>query len=163
WISNAGIADFYVVFCCYPEGGDKAFVALVVEAGNQGMAIGERVEITAPHPLGTLRLKDCRVSANGVVGDVGKGLRVALGVLDVFRPSVGAAALGFARRALDEAIAFAKQRKVFGQKLSDTQITQAKIAEMATAIDASALLVYRAAWRRDSGQERITREAAMAK
>ena len=163
WISNAGIADFYVVFCRFPEAGEKGYVALIVDANTSGMTITKRIAITAAHPLGTVTFQDCRVPGTALVGEPGRGLRAALGVLDVFRPSVGAAALGFARRALDEAAAFAKERTVFGQKLAAMQMTQAKIAEMAMAIDASALLIYRAAWLRDRGQERITREAAMAK
>lgn len=163
WISNAGIAGFYVVFCRWPEGGDKSFVALVVDADAPGLRVGSNIDVLAPHPLGTLTFSGCRVPASAVVGEAGKGMRVALGTLDVFRTTVGAAALGFARRALDEAVAHAKARQAFGQPLTAFQLTQARIAEMATAIDAAALLVYRAAWTRDRGAERITREAAMAK
>lgn len=163
WISNAGIAAHYVVFCKFPEGGAKSYIALLVEAGNPGLRTTKRIDIIAPHPLGTIRLKDCHVGADAVVGEPGQGLKVALGTLDVFRSTVGAAALGFARRALDEAITHTASRKAFGQPLSDFQMTQARIADMATAIDASALLVYRAAWTRDHGAPRITREAAMAK
>jgi acyl-CoA dehydrogenase len=163
WISNAGIANFYTVFCRYPAGGENSFIALVVDAKNPGMKVSERITVIAPHPLGTLQFEDCRVSADAVVGTAGKGMGVALGTLDIFRPTVGAAALGFSRRALDESIAWTKNRKAFGQKLSDFQLTKAKLAEMALAIDASALLVYRAAWTRDIGADRIPREAAMAK
>jgi alkylation response protein AidB-like acyl-CoA dehydrogenase len=163
WISNAGIADQYVVFARFPEAGERSFIALVVKATDPGFSVSERIEVIAPHPLGTLRFNDCRVPADRVVGEPGKGMRVALGTLDVFRSTVGAAALGFARRALDEAVGFAKSRKVAGGILADQQLTQAKLADMALAIDASALLIYRAAWTRDSGAERITREAAMAK
>lgn len=163
WISNAGIADFYTVFCRFPEGGDKSFIALVVEANNPGMKVAKRITVMAPHPLGTLEFKDCRVDADALVGTAGKGMGVALGTLDVFRSTVGAAALGFARRALDESVEWTKNRQAFGQKLSDFQITKAKLADMALAIDASALLVYRAAWARDTGADRIPREAAMAK
>jgi acyl-CoA dehydrogenase len=163
WISNAGIADQYVVFARFPEAGERSYIALVVKVTDPGFSVSERIEVIAPHPLGTLRFTDCRVPADRVVGEPGKGMRVALGTLDVFRSTVGAAALGFARRALDEAVAFAKSRKVAGGMLADQQLTQAKLAEMALAIDASALLIYRAAWTRDSGAERITREAAMAK
>ena len=116
-----------------------------------------------PHPLGTLRFTGCRVPAGRVVGEPGRGLRVALGTLDVFRSTVGAAALGLARRALDEALAHAATRKLFGKSLDEFQLTQARIAQMATEIDASALLVYRAAWTRDNGAARVTKEAAMAK
>jgi acyl-CoA dehydrogenase len=163
WISNAGIADQFVVFARFPEAGERAFIALVIKSTDPGFSVSERIEVIAPHPLGKLRFTDCRVPADRVVGEPGKGMRVALGTLDVFRSTVGAAALGFARRALDEAVAFAKSRKVAGGILAEQQLTQAKLAEMALAIDASALLVYRAAWTRDSGAERITREAAMAK
>lgn len=162
WISNGGIADFYVVFCRL-GGADREFIALVVEPGDPGFTIGERIATIAPHPLASLSFHDCRVPASRTVGDAGKGLRVALGTLDVFRSTVGAAALGMARRALDEALAHVTTREMFGQKLQDFQLTQARLADMATAIDASALLVYRAAWTRDAGAERVTREAAMAK
>ncbi|MDQ3170931.1 MAG: acyl-CoA dehydrogenase family protein [Acidobacteriota bacterium] len=163
WISNAGIAGFYVVFCRWPEGGDRAFVALVVDAGTPGLTVSAPIDVIAPHPLGTLTFANCRVPASAIVGEPGKGMRVALGTLDVFRTTVGAAALGFARRALDEAVAHARARQVFGKPLSDFQLTQARIADMATAIDTAALLVYRAAWTRDQGADRVTREAAMAK
>jgi len=163
WISNAGIATLYVVFCRFPEGGPTSFIALVVEAGNPGMNIAKRIQVIAPHPLGTLEFKDCHVGADALIGTEGKGMGVALGTLDIFRSTVGAAALGFARHALEESMAWTKNRKAFGQKLSDFQMTKAKLAEMALAIDASALLVYRAAWTRDTGQDRIPREAAMAK
>ncbi len=163
WISNAGIASFYVVFCRWPEGGNRAFVALVVDAGTPGLTVSAPIDVIAPHPLATLTFASCRVPESAVVGEPGKGMRVALGTLDVFRTTVGAAALGFARRALDEAVAHARARQVFGKPLSDFQLTQARIADMATAIDAAALLVYRAAWTRDHGAERVTREAAMAK
>jgi acyl-CoA dehydrogenase len=121
------------------------------------------IDVMAPHPLGTLTFKECRVAADQIVGEPGKGLRVALGTLDVFRTSVGAAALGFARRAFDEAVGHVKSRVAFGKPLAEFQLTQARIADMATAIDSAALLVYRAAWTRDQGVERVTREAAMAK
>lgn len=162
WISNAGLANVYVTFCRFPEGGDKSFLALAVPADSPGIAVN-RVEVIAPHPLGTVRFRDCRVPQSALVGNEGDGLRVALATLDVFRSTVGAAALGFARRALDEAVAFARDRIAFGQALSEFQITKAKLAEMALAIDASALLVYRAAWTRDVQKQPITREAAMAK
>ena len=162
WISNGGIADFYVVFCRVADT-DKDFIALVVEAADNGFSVTERIDTIAPHPLGTLKFTGCRVSGDRVVGDPGRGLRVALGTLDVFRTTVGAAALGFARRALDEAVRHVSDRRIFGGKLSDLQMTQAAIAEMATEVDASALLVYRSAWVRDNGAERVTREAAMAK
>jgi len=163
WISNAGVASHYIVFCRFPEGGDKSFVAIVVDANNPGMRVSKRIQVIAPHPLGTLEFKDCHVGADALIGAEGKGMGVALGTLDIFRSTVGAAALGFARHALEESMAWTKNRKAFGQKLSDFQMTKAKLAEMALAIDASALLVYRAAWTRDTGQDRIPREAAMAK
>jgi acyl-CoA dehydrogenase len=163
WISNAGIAAHYVVFCRWPEGGEQSFVAVVVDADNPGLTIGPAIDVMAPHPLGSLTLADCRVPFEQVVGEPGKGMRVALGTLDVFRTTVGAAALGFARRAFDEAVHHVRRRIVFGKPLAEFQMTRARIADMATAIDAAALFVYRAAWARDHGAARITREAAMAK
>ncbi|MGQ0646170.1 MAG: acyl-CoA dehydrogenase family protein [Gemmatimonadaceae bacterium] len=163
WISNGGIADFYVVFARYPEGGERSFAAFLVDATASGLHIAERLETIAPHPLARIRLEGCRLPGSAIIGVAGKGLRVALGTLDVFRSTVGAAALGMARRALDEAVRHATQRPMFGQTLADFQLTQARVAHMATAIDTSALLVYRAAWTRDITGARITREAAMAK
>jgi acyl-CoA dehydrogenase len=163
WISNAGIAAHYVVFCRWPEGGQKSFIAVVVDAETPGLTIGPTIDVIAPHPLSTLTFSDCRVPLDQLVGEPGKGMRVALGTLDVFRPTVGAAALGFARRAFDEAVRHVLRRIAFGKPLAEFQMTQATIADMATAIDAAALLVYRAAWSRDQGAARITREAAMAK
>jgi acyl-CoA dehydrogenase len=163
WISNAGLADHFVVFCRWPEGGENSFVAVVVDAGSAGLTIGPAIEMIAPHPLGSLRFSDCRVPIDQVVGEPGKGMSIALGTLDVFRASVGAAALGFARRAFDEAVRHVRCRIAFGKPLADFQMTQASIADMAAAIDAAALLVYRAAWTRDQGAARVTREAAMAK
>ncbi len=163
WISNGGIADAYTVFARFPAGGEKAFAAFVVEGDTPGLEVAERLSILAPHPLARLRFNGCRVSPDALIGEAGKGLRIALGTLDVFRSTVGAAALGFARRALDEALRHVRQRHAFGQPLADFQLTQARIAEMALAIDASALLVYRAAWTKDTRGARVTREAAMAK
>jgi len=163
WISNGGIADFYTVFARYPAGGERSFAAFVVEAGTPGLEIAERLQILAPHPLARLTFSGCRVPPGALVGEAGRGLRVALGTLDVFRSTVGAAALGFARRALDEAVAHVRSRHVFGQPLADLQLTQGRLADMALAIDASALLVYRAAWLKDMTHGRVTREAAMAK
>jgi acyl-CoA dehydrogenase len=162
WISNGGIADQYVVFAKL-EDGDREFVALVVEPSDHGFSVGGRIETIAPHPLATIRFEDCRVPADRLVGEKGKGLKVALGTLDVFRSTVGAAALGFARRALDESLMFVSERRLFGELLQDFQLTQSRLATMATEIDASALLVYRAAWTRDVCRRRVTREAAMAK
>jgi alkylation response protein AidB-like acyl-CoA dehydrogenase len=163
WISNAGLADFYVVFCRLPEMGEKGFGAFLVEEDNPGLRVSERIGVLAPHPLGTITFRDCRVPADALIGEPGRGLKVALATLDVFRSTVGAAALGFARRALDEALAWARRRRAFGKSLAEFQLTQARLADMALEVDASALLVYRAAWARDSGADRVTREAAMAK
>jgi acyl-CoA dehydrogenase len=163
WISNAGIADHYVVFCRFPEAGERGYAAFVVDADNPGLRISERIEVIAPHPLGTLVFESCRVDADALVGEAGAGMRVALGTLDVFRSTVGAAALGFARRALDEAVRWTRGRQAFGKALADFQLTQSALGQMALEVDASALLVYRAAWARDEGAGRITREAAMAK
>jgi len=160
WISNGGIADQYVVFA---KDGPK-YTAFVLAADTPGLTVAERIDVVAPHPLATLRFENCVVPPEAVIGERGAGMRVALATLDIFRPSVGAAALGLARRALDEALARAAARPMFGGRLGDLQLIQAKIAEMALKIDAAALLVYRAAWTRDcGGQARITREAAMAK
>ncbi|MDQ2670535.1 MAG: acyl-CoA dehydrogenase family protein [Gemmatimonadota bacterium] len=163
WISNAGIAGHYVVFARMAELGERAYGAFIVPADAPGLAVVDRITTLAPHPLGTIRLDGCHVPPEGLVGGPGKGLRVALGTLDLFRPAVGAAALGMARRALDEAITWSQGRRVFGQALAELQLTRARLADMATAVDAAALMVYRAAWTRDAGAERITREAAMAK
>ena len=163
WISNAGIAGFYVVFCRWREGGDRSFIALAVDADNPGLSVSHTIEVMAPHPLGTIAFSNCRVPDTAIVGEPGKGMRVALGTLDVFRTTVGAAALGLARRAFDEATSHVRHRVAFGKPLADFQLTQARVADMATARDAAALLVYRAAWARDQGAARITREAAMAK
>ncbi|HEY0025820.1 MAG TPA: acyl-CoA dehydrogenase family protein [Longimicrobium sp.] len=163
WISNAGIADHYVVFCRFPHAGQRGYAAFVVDADNPGLRVAERIDVIAPHPLGRIELTECRVDADALVGEAGAGMRVALGTLDVFRPTVGAAALGFARRALDEALGWTRERQAFGKALNEFQLIQASLGEMALEVDASALLVYRAAWARDSGAERITREAAMAK
>jgi acyl-CoA dehydrogenase len=164
WISNAGLADRYVVFArTSEEPGTKGLSAFIVDAGTPGLDASERTDVIAPHPLGTLRLCDCRVPADRLLGEPGMGFRIAMATLDVFRSTVGAAALGFARRALDEAIGRARERRLFGHALADFQLTQAKIADMAIAIDASALLVYRAAWTKDVAGARVTREASMAK
>jgi acyl-CoA dehydrogenase len=164
WISNGGIADFYCVFVRTGEApGARGISAFVVDAGTPGFEIAGRIEVIAPHPLATLRFRDCRIPASQRLGAAGGGFKVAMQTLDIFRASVAAAALGFARRALDEALARAVGRKMFGQALADFQLTQAAIADMATAIDSAALLTYRAAWLRDVKGERTTREAAMAK
>jgi acyl-CoA dehydrogenase len=159
WISNGGLADFYTVFA---RTGEK-LSAFVLDADAPGLRVAERIEMLAPHPIATLELEDCRVPAAHRLGAEGEGFKVALSTLDVFRPTVGAAALGFARRALDEALARATSRRLFGGPMADLPLVQAKLAEMALGIDASALLVYRAAWTKDVTGARITREAAMAK
>lgn len=161
WISNAGIADVVVVFARTGEG-SRGLSAFVVEGSNPGMRLAEAITVTAPHPIGTLAFEGCRVPARARLGAEGDGFRIALGTLDVFRSTVGAAALGFARRALDEATDHVRRRRLFGGTLADLQLTQATLADRATACDASALLIHRAAWRKDLGH-RVTREAAMAK
>ena len=164
WISNAGLADFYVVFARTGEApGAKGLSAFIVDADAEGLAASDNIRVIAPHPLGTLTFNDCRVPEHALVGRPGQGFKIAMATLDVFRSTVGAAALGMARRALDEALQRVRHRRLFGKALSEFQMTQAKLADMATEIDASALLVYRAAWRKDTGAERVTREAAMAK
>jgi alkylation response protein AidB-like acyl-CoA dehydrogenase len=163
WISNGGIADFYVVFARTGEApGARGISAFIVDADSPGLEIAERIDVMAPHPLATLNFNNVLVPHAKRIGAAGEGFKVAMATLDVFRTSVAAASLGFARRALDESIAWAKQRKMFGGTLADFQITQSKLAQMATLLDAATLLTYRAAWLRDQGQ-RITQEAAMAK
>ena len=163
WISNGGIADFYVVFARTGEApGARGISAFIVDADTPGLEIAERINVIAPHPLARLRFTNCRVSEAQRVGALGEGFKVAMRTLDVFRTSVAAAALGFARRALAEALSRAMSRKMFNGVLSDFQLTQAKLAQMATTIDSAALLTYRAAWQRDQGRN-VTTEAAMAK
>ncbi|MBM3527706.1 MAG: acyl-CoA dehydrogenase [Alphaproteobacteria bacterium] len=169
WISNGGIADHYVVFARSGEApGAKGLSAFVVDAGAPGLKVAERIEIIAPHPLARLSFDGVRVPASNRLGKPGEGFKVAMATLDIFRSTVGAAALGFARRALHETVEHAAQRKLFGAPLGDLQMTQATIADSATEVDAAALLVYRAAWTKDIGPtglgaQRVTREAAMAK
>jgi acyl-CoA dehydrogenase len=164
WISNGGIADHYIVFARTGEGeGARGLSAFVIDADTPGLRVVERIEVMAPHPLATLRLEDVRVPLANRIGAGGEGFKVAMASLDLFRPTVGAAALGFARRALDEMLDRSTTRKLFGAPLAELQLTQAAIAESATEIDAAALLVYRAAWSKDQGTARITRQAAMAK
>ncbi len=164
FISNGGIADFYVVFARTGEApGARGISAFVVDAGTPGFEIAERIGVTAPHPLARLRFQSCRVPLSHLVGTPGEGFKIAMRGLDIFRAGVAAAALGFARRALDEALGRAATRKMFGQTLGDFQLTQAALADMATEIDAAALLTYRAAWLRDVEGVTTTREAAMAK
>jgi acyl-CoA dehydrogenase len=164
WISNGGIADHYVVFARTGEGaGTRGLSAFIVEAGTPGLEIAARIDVIAPHPLASLAFDGCRVPGAALVGRPGEGFKIAMATLDVFRTTVGAAALGLARRALDEALARTRERQVFGKALAQFQLTQARLADMALAIDAAALLVYRAAWVKDTTNGRITREAAMAK
>jgi acyl-CoA dehydrogenase len=164
WISNGGIADFYVVFARSGEGpGARGLSAFVVDADTPGLTVAERIEVSKPHPLATLDFAGVRVPVGNRLGRPGEGFKVAMATLDVFRSSVGAAALGFARRGLFEMVERAAGRKLFGAPLADLQLTQAAIADSATEVDASALLVYRAAWHKDQGAPRVTREAAMAK
>jgi alkylation response protein AidB-like acyl-CoA dehydrogenase len=164
WISNGGIADFYLVFARTDEaGGTRGISAFVVDADAPGLDASERIDIVAPHPMATVRLRGCRVPADALVGAAGEGFKLAMRNLDVFRTTVAGAALGFARRALDEALARARERRMFGQTLAQFQLTQAKLADMATEIEAAALLTYRAAWARDVHARRITSEAAMSK
>lgn len=167
WISNGGIADIYCVFARTGEApGTRGISAFVVHAGTPGLEIAERLQVIAPHPLARLRFNGCRVPKSQMLGAAGEGFKLAMRTLDIFRASVAAAALGFARRALDEALHHAKSRAMFGQHLADFQLTQATLGDMAADIDAAALLTYRAAWLRDVGSapgQRCTREAAMAK
>jgi len=164
WISNAGIADFYTVFARTGEApGARGLSAFVVAADTPGLEVSERIDIIAPHPLGTLEFENCKVPASQLLGEAGQGFKVAMATLDVFRTTVAAAALGFARRAYDEAVAHVLKRELFGAPLAELQMTQASVADMALDIDTSALLTYRSAWAKDGGQERVTREAAMAK
>ncbi|MDF3884266.1 acyl-CoA dehydrogenase family protein [Cupriavidus basilensis] len=164
WISNGGIADFYCVFARTGEApGARGISAFVVDADTPGLTIAERIDVMAPHPLATLRFENCRVPVGARLGEAGQGFKVAMMTLDIFRASVAAASLGFGRAALDEALARATARPMFGGVLADLQLTQAAIGDMATAIDSAALLTYRAAWLRDVAGVRTTREAAMAK
>lgn len=170
WVSNGGIADLYCIFARTEPADIKAdgsvaargISAFAVDAGTPGLSIGARIDLIAPHPLATLALDGCRIPATQLIGDEGQGFKIAMQTLDVFRTSVAAAALGFAQRALDEAAAQARTRRMFGHTLGDFQLTQVALAEMATDIDAARLLTYRAAWLRDAGR-RVTKEAAMAK
>jgi acyl-CoA dehydrogenase len=163
WISNGGIADFYVVFARTGEAPKSRGVsAFIVDADTPGLEIAERIEVIAPHPLARLRFSNCRIAATQRIGAAGEGFKIAMRTLDVFRTSVAAAALGFARRAFDEALQRVTTRRMFDGVLADFQLTQARLAQMATTIDSAALLTYRAAWQRDQGAN-VTREAAMAK
>jgi acyl-CoA dehydrogenase len=164
WISNGGIADIHVLFARTGEApGAKGLSAFLMPAGIAGLEIAERLQTIAPHPLATLRMSGMVLPEDALIGQPGEGFKIAMSVLDVFRSTVGAAALGFARRALDETLARVKSRRIQNQPLSDLQLVQGHLADMALKIDAAALLVYRAAWTKDSGAARVTREAAMAK
>ena len=164
WISNAGLADFYTVFARLGDApGAKGLAAFIVDAATPGLSVSGRIDVIAPHPLGTLRLTGCRVPSERMLGRRGEGFKIAMATLDAFRSTVGAAALGLARRALDEATTRALERQMFGRALAEFQLTQARFGDMAIAIDASALLIYRAAWSKDVLGSRVTREASMAK
>ncbi len=164
WISNGGIADVYTVFARTGEApGTRGISAFVVYADDPGFSIAERLHVIAPHPLATIRLEACRIKATRLLGTPGEGFKIAMRTLDIFRASVAAAALGFARRALDEAVHHARTRQMFGATLADLQLTQGALGDMAAGIDGAALLTYRAAWRRDVQGLATTREAAMAK
>ena len=164
FISNAGLADFYSVFAkTDPTKGGKGISAFVVERDTPGFRFEEKIELISPHPIGRISFNECRVPATNLLGDEGQGFKIAMTTLDTFRATVGAAACGLAWRALDEAISYAKRRVQFGKPIAEYQATQMKLAEMATELDAARLLVYRAAWKKDSGADRVTLEAAMAK
>ena len=164
WISNGGIADVYTVFARTGEApGAKGLSAFLIPADTPGLSVAERLEVVAPHPLARLAFDGCRVPASAMIGKPGDGFRIAMSVLDVFRSTVAAAALGFARRALDESLARAATRELFGAPMAELQMVQGHLADMALDVDAAALLVYRAAWTKDAGAARVTREAAMAK
>jgi alkylation response protein AidB-like acyl-CoA dehydrogenase len=164
WISNGGLADVYTVVARTGEApGARGLSAFVVDADTPGLRVAERIPVIAPHPLARIELDGIRVPAAQRLGAPGEGFKVAMATLDVFRPTVGAAALGFARRALDEALTRATERELFGAPMAELQLVQSKLAEMALGVDASALLVYRAAWTKDVAGGRVTREAAMAK
>jgi acyl-CoA dehydrogenase len=164
WISNGGIADHYVVFARTGEApGAKGLSAFVVDAETPGFSVSERIDVIAPHPLAALRFEGCRVPLKNRLGASGEGFKVAMATLDIFRSTVGAAALGLARRALHEAVERSATRELFGRPLFDLQMTQASLADSAVEVDAAALLIYRAAWTKDNGTERITRESSLAK
>lgn len=164
WISNGGIADYYTVFARTGEApGARGLSAFVVDANTPGLEIAERIDMISPHPLARLKFDNCHVPVNRILGDPGEGFKIAMATLDIFRSTVGAAALGFARHAMDASLDRAAGRELFGGPLADLQMIQAKLADMALAVDASALLIYRAAWTKDLKADRVTREASMAK
>lgn len=164
WTSNSGLADFYVVFArLQGQEGAGAIAAFAIDGRAQGIALEQRLSVLPPHTVGTWTLTDCRVPSHRLIGEVGQGFKIAMGVLEVFRPTVGAAPLGFARRAMTEAIERSVGRTAFRKALSEHQLIQAKLADMAVGVDAAALLVYRAAWQHDATDQSISREAAIAK
>jgi acyl-CoA dehydrogenase len=164
FISNAGLADFYTVFAkTDADSGHRGISAFVVERDRPGFRFVEKIELIAPHPIGRIEFDGCRVPASSLLGEEGQGFKIAMATLDTFRPTVGAAASGLAWRAMDEAVSYGRRRVQFGKPIAEFQATQIKLADMATELDAARLLVYRAAWKKDSGADRITREAAMAK
>ena len=164
WISNGGIADLYTVFARTGEApGSRGLTAFIVSGDNPGLSVAERIPVIAPHPLARIRFSNCRVPASAMIGKPGEGFKIAMATLDVFRTTVGAAALGFARRALAETLKRASKRELFGAPMSELQMVQGHLADMALKVDAAALLIYRAAWTKDMGAARVTREAAMAK
>ncbi|MCV6620406.1 acyl-CoA dehydrogenase family protein [uncultured Pseudoteredinibacter sp.] len=163
FISNGGIADYYVLFARTGDAGAKGISAMILDADTEGLEIAERIQVCAPHPLARLKMTNCKIPKSKLLGNEGEGFKISMATLDVFRSTVGAASLGFARRALDEAIARTTSRELFGAPMADLQLVQTQLAEMALDIDASALLIYRAAWTKDCVAERVTREAAMAK
>ncbi len=164
WISNGGIADVYTVVARTGEApGARGLSAFLVDADAPGLTVRERIDVIASHPLATLAFDGCRVPADRLLGEAGAGFKVAMATLDVFRPTVGAAALGFARRALDETLDRVARRELFGAPMAELQLVQGRVGEMALDVDAAALLVYRAAWAKDAGAARVTREASLAK
>lgn len=164
FISNAGLADFYTVFAkTDPDRGSKGISAFVVEKDAPGFSFEGKIELIAPHPIGSIAFKNCRVPQSRRLGQEGEGFKIAMTTLDTFRPTVGAAAIGLAWRALDESISYAKRRVQFGRPIAEFQAIQMKLAEMATELDAARMLVYRAAWKKSAGADRVTKEAAMAK
>jgi acyl-CoA dehydrogenase len=165
FISNGGIADFYTLFARTGDAnsGAKGISAMIVDADTDGFSVVEAINVIAPHPLARIKFEDCKVPKDNLIGEVGTGFKAAMATLDIFRSTVGAASLGFSRRALDESLTRANERHLFGAPLFDLQLIQAKIADMALDIDAAALLIYRAGWTKDNGAPRVTREAAMAK
>ena len=164
WISNGGIADYYTFFAkTSDQPGSGGISAFILKADNPGLSIAERQEVMAPHPLARLQLKDAELSPEALLGEEGKGFGIAMATLNIFRPTVGAAALGFARRALDEILHYSGNRNMYGQTMQNMPVVRSRLGEMELEIDASALLVYRAAWAHDQNQGRVTREASMAK